>query len=245
MMNEKAEQLGMTNTHFENACGLDTDNHLTTARDIAVMSRYLIVNYPQIKEFTTKWQDTIIHNTARGSTEFGLTNTNKLIKQYPYATGLKTGSTSKALYCLSATAEKDGLSLIAVIMASPDPKARFSEASKLLDYGFTNYSIANGREAGTSAGTIKIFKGKQESAEVYIKDKVSLVVKKGNNTALTEKTELSEGIQAPVKSGAKVGEIIYYCDGNEVGRSDITVKDSIEKATMGDMIKRLAKNWFL
>ena len=137
-MNEKAAELGMEDTHFVNACGLDADGHVSSAYDVALMSRELILNYPEIREYTTTWMDTITHHTAKGDSEFGLTNTNKLVKNYEGATGLKTGSTGKALYCLSGTAERNGMELIAVIMAAPDFQTRFSEDMKLLDYGFAN-----------------------------------------------------------------------------------------------------------
>ena len=140
-MNERAMGLGMNNTNFVNCCGFDTDGHMSTARDIALMSRELITKYPQIHDYSTIWMDTIIHSTRRGDSEFGLTNTNKLIKQYEWATGLKTGSTGLAKCCLSATANKDGIDLIAVIMAAPDSKTRFAEAVNLLNYGFNTCDI--------------------------------------------------------------------------------------------------------
>ena len=141
-MNERAAELGMSNTHFEDCCGLtDSDGHYTSARDVALMSRELITRYPQIFDYSGIWMENIIHTTAKGSSEFGLANTNKLLKQYQWATGLKTGSTSKAKYCVSATARKDDIDLIAVIMAAPDYKARFSEAVRLLDYGYANCSL--------------------------------------------------------------------------------------------------------
>ena len=136
-MNERAKGLGMNNTTFINCCGLDTDGHMSTARDVALMSRELIVQYPQIHNYSTIWMDTITHVTRKGESEFGLTNTNKLIKQYQWATGLKTGSTGLAKCCLSATANKDGVELIAVIMAAPDSKTRFSDAVTLLNYGYS------------------------------------------------------------------------------------------------------------
>lgn len=141
MMNERAEELGMKDTHFVNCCGLDTDGHLTTAYDIALMSRELITKYPQIHTYSTIWMENITHTTKRGTEEFGLTNTNKLIRQYPYATGLKTGSTSQAKYCVSATAEKDGIELIAVIMAAPDSASRNTDATALLNYGYAKCSL--------------------------------------------------------------------------------------------------------
>ena len=140
-MNQRAKELGMKDTSFVNCCGLDTDGHMTTAYDVALMSRELITKYPQIHNYCTVWMDTITHVTAKGSSEFGLTNTNKLIKQYEYATGLKTGSTSLAKYCLSATAKRDDMELIAVVMAAPDYKVRFQDAVTLLNYGFSKCRI--------------------------------------------------------------------------------------------------------
>ena len=136
MMNQKAKELGMEETHFENASGLDSDNHVTSAYDIAVMSKELTTKYPKVFELTSIWMDSIIHHTARGDEEFGLTNTNKLIPWYEGATGLKTGSTSKALYCLSGTATRNGLDLIAVVMAAPDYKTRFHEVMKMFRLRF-------------------------------------------------------------------------------------------------------------
>ena len=136
-MNAKASELGMTDTHFEDCCGLtDSDGHYTTAMDVAVMSRELTVKYPKIFEYTGIWMEDITHETSQGSSKFTLNSTNKLLKQYPFTTGLKTGSTSKAKFCLSATATKDGIDLIAVIMGAPDYKARFKDARTLLSYGF-------------------------------------------------------------------------------------------------------------
>ena len=141
LMNEKAESLGMQNTHFEDCCGLtDSDDHYTSAKDVAIMSRELITKYPEVFKYTKIWMEDIEHKTAQGTSVFTLSSTNKLLKRYEYATGLKTGSTSKALYCLSATANKDGMELIAVIMGAPDNNSRFSDAIALLNYG---YSVVN------------------------------------------------------------------------------------------------------
>lgn len=136
MMNERAKGLGMNDTTFINCCGLDADGHMTSANDIALMSRELITKYPKIHDYCTIWMENITHTTAKGSSEFGLTNTNKLIKHYQYATGLKTGFTNTAMYCISATAKKDGMELIAVIMGAPDIKSRSADATSLLNYGF-------------------------------------------------------------------------------------------------------------
>ena len=140
-MNARAKGLGMKHTNFVNCNGLDTDGHEMSARDIALMSRELMTKYPQIKDYCTVWMENITHTTARGSSEFGLTNTNKLIRQYEYATGLKTGSTGKAKFCVSATASKNGVDLIAVIMGAEDSKSRFKDAVTLLNYGFGKCQI--------------------------------------------------------------------------------------------------------
>ena len=135
-MNERARGLGMENTNFVNCNGLDTEGHVTTARDIAAMSRELLTKYPQVHDYVTIWMENITHTTRKGSSEFGLTNTNKLIRQYQYATGLKTGSTADAGFCVSATAEKNQMEMIAVIMGAKDSKSRFADATTLLNYGF-------------------------------------------------------------------------------------------------------------
>lgn len=244
LMNQKAQALGMKNTTFKNACGLDADGHTMSARDIAIMSRELITKYPDIQKYTKTWQDTITHTTRKGTTEFGLTNTNKLIKQYNGATGLKTGSTSKALYCLSGSAERDGLSLIAVVMAAPNPKVRFKEVMKMLDYGFANYTVAKGEPKGKAVGQINIFKGEIEKADVIVKDDVCVLVQKGSKTKITSKIELTEALAAPVQKGTKAGEIIYYSDNKEVGKSDLIIAEDIPKAGINTILKKLLIDWF-
>ncbi len=244
MMNEKAKVLGMENTHFENACGLDSENHYTTAQDIAIMSRELLNRYPEVKDYTTTWQDVITHTTSKGTSEFGLTNTNKLIKWYEGATGLKTGSTSKALYCLSGSAFKNDMGLIGVIMAAPDPKVRFREMMKLLDYGFGNYTIINGETPGTRVGEIPVYKGNEKTVTGEVSELVSWPVKKGAENSFESKLEIAENINAPFDKGTKLGEIIYYYEGEEIGRSDIVASDAVEKATLGDTIINILNNIF-
>lgn len=243
MMNRKAKELGMKNTNFENACGLDSENHLMSAKDIAIMSRELTVKYPDIKKYTTTWQDTIIHKTKKGESEFGLTNTNKLIKWYNGATGLKTGSTGKALYCLSGTAEKNGFELIAVVMAAPDPKVRFQEVMKMLDFGFAGYTVAKGLEKGSVAGSIGIYKGCEDFVDVLVKDDIKILIPKGSSTNIDSKTEISEGLIAPAEKGSKAGEIIYYYNGEEVGRSDLITAKTIEKAQFNITMQKLLIKW--
>lgn len=242
-MNERAKSLGMVHTHFVNACGLDADGHLTTAHDIALMSRELIQNFPEIKEYTTTWQDSITHHTRRGDSEFGLTNTNKLIRWYDGATGLKTGSTGNARYCLSGTAEKDGLSLIAVVMAAPDYKARFREVMQLLDYGFANYTLETGREKGYVMGAVPVSKGAKAQVDAAIAEEISVLVQKGAESTWDTKTELLPALEAPVEKGAKIGELIYLKDGTETQRVDLIAAEDVARIGMEQMLERLLMAW--
>ena len=214
-----------------------------SAKDIAIMSRELITKYPDIQNYTTKWQDSITHTTKKGSTEFGLTNTNKLIKWYNGATGLKTGSTGKALYCLSGTAEKDGLSLIAVVMAAPEPKVRFQEVMKMLDYGFANYTTVKGEAKDKAMGEVTVLKGECDKVTAVVDKEISILAKKGENKKLTTKVELTEGIKAPFDKGAKLGEVIYYYDNAEAGRVDLVADKAVKKANLKDNILKLFNRW--
>lgn len=242
LMNEKAKSLGMVNTHFVNACGLDADGHMTTARDIAIMSSELITKYPDVMKFTKVWQDTITHETRKGSTEFGLTNTNRLIKMYTGAIGLKTGSTGKALYCLSGAAERNDMKLIAVVMGSPDSKTRFSDVVSMLDYGFANYGIEKGRKAGEIVGTVEVHKGKEKVVDAAIKEEIRLVMQKGSSVQMEGDISLSEHINAPVKQGDTIGQIIYYIEGQEVGKSEIVASTDVDKIDFGSMFFRILEN---
>ncbi|MCL2352636.1 MAG: D-alanyl-D-alanine carboxypeptidase [Firmicutes bacterium] len=245
MMNSRAAELGMADTRFANACGLPTAGHLTSAYDIALMSRELITKYPEVFKYTKIWMDKITHKTSRGEEDFGLTNTNKLIKSYPAATGLKTGSTNEALFCISATAERNGLQLIAVILGAPDPGTRFGEAIKMMDYGFANYALVPGDPAGTVLGRVSVQKGGEEEVNAVVKARVAALVTKGKSTELKKDVRLAEAVYAPVKAGAKVGEVIYYHENAEVGRSDLIAQSGVEKATLRDMIGRAAQRWFV
>ncbi len=242
LMNSRAKELGMNNTTFKNACGLDEEGHMTTAADIAVMSRELLHNFPEIKEYTTTWQDTITHSTKRGDNEFGLTNTNKLIKWYDGATGLKTGSTGNAKYCLSASADKNGMELVAVVMAAPDNKSRFSEAMKLLDYGYANYTVMTGAKQGDTAGEANVSRGEHETVLLEMgSDIKALIPKGGSEPSLT--FEIYEDICAPVEKGTKAGEAIYTLDGKTIATADIVTAESVERANLGTVAKRLLGSW--
>lgn len=243
-MNKKAQELGMKETHFVNACGLDVDGHETSANDIALMSRELMTRFPEIKEYTTTWQDTIVHKTRKGESEFGLTNTNKLIKWYEGATGLKTGSTGKALYCLSGTAERDGLHLIAVVMAAPDFRVRFQETMKLLDYGFANYSAEKGLPAGEKMAEISVTKGMADTVDGVVKEEISFLLKKDGGKEWETKTEVLPRVDAPVQAGEKLGEVIYLINGEEVGRTDLIASENVEKTDLSTMLERMLQQWF-
>ena len=242
-MNERAKELGMEDTNFVNACGLDTEGHVSSAYDIALMSRELMENFPEIKEYTTTWQDSIIHKTRRGEETFGLTNTNKLIQWYDGATGLKTGSTGNALYCLSGTAERDGMGLIAVVMAAPDYKVRFREVMQLLDYGFANYAIEKGREKGYAMGEVPVEKGMTDTVEAVVAEEISVLVPKGKEAQWETKTELLPAVSAPVEAGTKVGELVYLRDGEEVGRVELTAGENVAKANVDTMLRRMLAGW--
>jgi D-alanyl-D-alanine carboxypeptidase (penicillin-binding protein 5/6) len=242
-MNAKAASLGMENTNFANACGLDADGHFTTAHDIALMSRELILKYPSVFEYTKIRLDKIIHRTARGEEEFGLTNTNRLIRSYSGATGLKTGSTSQALYCISATAEKEGMQLIAVVLAAPDPITRFDGAMKMFDYGYANFALIAKEETGTPMGEIRIYKGATETSSVVIKEQVNMLAPKGKHVTLDGEVIILEFLDAPIAQGTIAGEVIYTWEGEEVGRSELIVPTDIEKASAGTTMGRLFKRW--
>ncbi len=237
-MNAKAKELGMTNTHFEDCCGLtDSDNHYTTARDIAIMSRELTTKYPQIFEYTKIWMEDITHVTAQGSSIFTLSSTNKLLRQYEWATGLKTGSTSKAKYCLSATASKDGTDLIAVVMAAPDPKARFQDAVTLLNYGFNVCNIyvdAN----DTKPGNMEVRGGVEKSVPLCYEGEFRYVDTDGNDLGLVEKMiHLPEYAPAPVAKGQVAGEAVYFLNGKAIGSVPILFDADVEKAKYIDYLK--------
>ncbi len=244
MMNEKAKELGMNNTHFVNCCGLDVDNHYTTAYDIALMSRELITKYPQISDYSTVWMENITHTTKKGQSEFGLTNTNKLIKSYNGITGLKTGSTSLAKYCLSATAKRNGMDMIAVVMAAPETKVRFREAAKLLDYGFANCSIFQDDNKDLAVTPIPVKKGVADGLNYRVNNKFSYLCLKGTNPAdITKKVTIEESVSAPVKENDKVGEVTYQLGGKTIGKVDIVAAENVDKASFKDYFKAAVKKF--
>lgn len=238
-MNERAQGLGMEHTHFVNCNGLDTDGHETSARDIALMSRELITKYPQIHDYCTIWMENITHTTRKGTSEFGLTNTNKLIRQYEYATGLKTGSTGLAKFCVSATAKKGDVELIAVVMAADDSKLRFKDATTLLNYGFGKCQIYQDTEP-PKLEKIKVEGGVKEEIGIVYKNTFSYLDMSGGNLGqITSRLEMEESVSAPVKKGDTVGKLVYEWNGTDIGSVDIVAGEDAKKATFLDYIGKI------
>lgn len=243
LMNEKAESLGMQNTHFEDCCGLtDSDNHYTSAKDVAIMSRELITKYPEVFKYTRIWMEDIEHKTAQGTSTFTLSSTNKLLKQYEWTTGLKTGSTSKALYCLSATADKDGMELIAVVMAAPDNKTRFQDAMNLLSYG---YSVSQMYEDENKEALPpqKIEGGIEDTVNLTYAGPFAYLDTTGSNlNEIQKEISLPESVAAPVAEGDAIGEAVYKLNGTRIGSVSILAAKSVEKAGYKDYWKKV---WIL
>lgn len=239
-MNQKAAALNMADTHFEDSCGLtDSANHYTTARDVAIMSRELITKYPEIFEYTKIWMEDITHTTAKGSNAFTLSSTNKLLKQYQWTTGLKTGSTSTAKYCLSATAQKDGIDMIAVVMAAPDFKVRFQDAITLLDYGFGVSKIYEDKNEDQLPNQV-VKNGVKENVPVYYESEFRYLDVTGKDLSKMEKKfEFIDEIKAPVEKGGTAGEAVYSLDGARIGSVPILFSESVVKAVYKDYVLRI------
>lgn len=245
-MNERAKGLGMENTVFKNCNGLDTDGHVTTARDIALMSRELITKYPDVYEYTKIWMDTIVHKTKKGEEEFGLSNTNKLIRQYPYATGLKTGSTGEAKFCLSATAQKDGIDLIAVIMAAPDVKTRFADAQTLLNYGFSICRKYEDPDWESVQKTVKVERGEEDQVKVVQKSGFSYLDVSGADVSGVEKEVVPKAsLKAPVKKGQKAGTVQYLLNGEKIGEVELAAADDVPAMSLKHAIEDVLDSFSL
>lgn len=239
MMNAKAKELGMENTHFVDCCGLtDSQEHYTTSRDIAIMSRELITKYPQIFAYSSIWMEDMVHTTAKGSSNFTLTNTNKLLKQYEWATGLKTGFTSKAKYCISATANRNGIDLIAVIMGAETKEQRNQTVIELFNYGYsisTMYQDANEE----TLMPIRVEGGIEENVPIYIEEAFRYLDTEGNDLSKVEKViRVPEYVTAPVLEGEVAGRVCYSMDGKEIGSVCILYGKTVEKAFYKDYLKK-------
>ncbi len=220
-MNERAKQLGMNDTNFINCNGLDAEGHVTSAHDIALMSRE-IMRHPKIFEYTTIWMDSLRDGA------FGLVNTNKLVRFYQGATGLKTGSTSVAGFCISATAKRDGMDLIAVVMGAPTSKERFADATKMLDYGFASYGICNTLVSDDELSPVTLKKGVKDTVNIGLSDGFSLLMKKAEIVNLEKKISLPESINAPIAKNHKVGTVEFFSNGKSVAQCDIVAKEDIK-----------------
>lgn len=234
-MNKRAQGLGLTNTHFCDCSGLsDDDAHYTSARDVALMARELIVRYPEIYDYSTIWMEDIVHVTKKGSETFTLSSTNKLLKQYPHATGLKTGSTDKAKYCLAATAHYEGMDLIAVVMAAPDYQVRFTEAQTLLEYGFSQCSLYTDN-AKIDQDSVAIFGAIKREISVRPQNSFTYLNTTGDDiSGITRQVKLPNQVEAPARKGNQAGEIGYYLNGNKIGSVALVFAEDIEKAAYGD-----------
>lgn len=239
-MNQEAERLGLENTHFEDCCGLtESTGHYSTAADVAVMSRQLVERYPQVLEYSSIWMENITHETRQGTTEFGLTNTNKMIRTYEGCVGLKTGSTSVAKYCVSSVAQRDGMTMLAVIMAAPDPKTRFADAAVLLNYGFGSCSLYVDED--TAPGAPAEVKGGVEEAVSWEYEEPFRYLDTGGAAldAVEKELEIRQ-VKAPVKKGDVVGKAVYRLNGQEIGSVRLISSQEVRKAGYGDALKKAA-----
>lgn len=236
-MNERAKQLGMNDTNFVNCNGLDEDGHVTSAHDIALMSKELM-KHPKIFEYTTIWMDSL----RDGS--FGLVNTNKLVRFYQGATGLKTGSTSVAGFCISATAKRDNMDLIAVVMGAPTSKERFADATKMLDYGFANYAISNSLVTADELPDITVKKGLADTVSIGLADGFNMLLEKSKIGSVEKTITLPDHVNAPIAENHKVGEVEFFLDGKSIGKCDIVAKAEVKALNPWGMIKKLSSYYF-
>lgn len=237
-MNKRAKELGMNDTSFKNCHGIDADGHLTSSYDIAIMSRELMTKHPKIMDYTTIWMDSL----RDGKSE--LVNTNKLIRNYEGATGLKTGSTSTALFNLSATATRNNLSLIAVIMRGETSAIRFSEAKKLLDYGFSNFEYVECSKKDDLVKSITVDKGINNNVDAIFDSAQGCLIKKGTFKSITTNISLPDKVSAPIAKGQKLGEVTYSIDGKNIATVDIVAKENVKKISFVNMSVRVIENWF-
>lgn len=236
MMNDKAKELNMTGTNFVNCHGIDDPNHYTTARDIAKMSIELMTKHPEITKYTTIWMDTIRNG------EFQLSNTNKLIRYYDGATGLKTGFTSTALYNLSATATKGEMSLVAVVLTAPSSDVRNEEAKQLLNYGFANYSVQKVCQKGEVIDNVKVNKNLSSNVDIALESDISILTEKGKKLEYDKEINIEKEYIAPMKKGDKVGTVTYKDkEGNEAGTVNVVVNQDVDKSGVVDYLKQALK----
>ena len=237
-MNQKAQELGMNDTTFKNCHGIDEDGHLTSAYDIAIMSRELLMNHPSITKYTTIWMDSLRDGKS------SLVNTNKLVRNYNGCTGLKTGSTSIALYNLSASATRNNLSLIAVVLKAPTPAIRFSNAQKLLDYGFSNYTVTSFGQKGDVIKSVEIKKGTASSVDAILENDAEVLMSNGSSKDITQEIKLDDTFTAPILEGQKLGEVEFSINGNVVSTVNLVANKSSDKLSFGSITKFVINKWF-
>ena len=237
-MNQKAQELGMNDTTFKNCHGIDEDGHLTSAYDIAIMSRELLMNHPSITKYTTIWMDSLRDGKS------SLVNTNKLVRNYNGCTGLKTGSTSIALYNLSASATRNNLSLIAVVLKAPTPAIRFSNAQKLLDYGFSNYTVTSFGKKGDVIKSVEIKKGTSSSVDAILENDAEVLMSNGSSKDITQEIKLDDTFTAPILEGQKLGEVEFSINGNVVSTVNLVANKSSDKLSFASIIKFVMNKWF-
>lgn len=239
MMNEKSKELGMNDSSWKNACGLDVEGHHTSAYDIALMSRALLLEYPDIKKYTTTWMDSVRDG------EFQLSNTNKLVRSYSGITGLKTGYTSTAGHCLAATAERDGMELVCSVLKGASSAERFEAARQLLDYGFANYAVADLGEGVGSLDPIAVEMGKADTVAVAPQGSAKVLVERGQLASVEHATTLVEKVDAPVREGDILGEVLVKSGETELARIPIVACETVERLTFGDVYSRLFEALFM
>lgn len=229
LMNNTAKELGMTNTCFKNACGLEAEGHMMSARDIGILSRELLLKHPEVTDYSTIWMDSITHKTKKGESEFGLANTNKFLKKYNGANGLKTGYTSAAGFSMSATATRNGMTLIAVVMGSETKDIRYSDAEKLLNYGFANCTLYEDLNVLDGKNTMKISGGEEDSVKISAKNNFSYaLVGSADSSDISKKMKILKE-QAPVKKGEVVANMEYYNGNNKIGQIELVAVESVDK----------------
>jgi len=238
LMNQRAAQLGMEDTTFLNCTGLPAQGHVTSAYDIALMSRELVLRHSSIRTFSTIWMDSIRNG------EFGLTNTNRLVRFYPGATGLKTGSTDSALYCMAATAERDGMELIAVVMRAPTTAQRFEDAKALLDYGFANYCLSPVYPDAPLA-PVDVLLGNSAQVQPMLQRDCRLLVRKGEEGQISTRLTLAENVEAPVEQGQILGQMEVYVGQELRDTVPVLAAQGVERLTVPDIFSRLVRHLFM
>lgn len=243
-MNARAKSLGMKNTHFVNCNGLDVEGHVTTARDISLMSRELLLKYPEIKKYTRIWMEDIVHHTKKGDKKFTITNTNKFIRTYEHATGLKTGSTGKAGFCLSASAEKEKKKLIAVVMSEPDSRTRLKDVIAMMDYGFSKCDCYVDRKGSSKTYYAEVTKGVRDKVSGKAEWIFSYVHVGDEPLGKIKRKPIYKKLTAPVKKGDKIGSIQYFLKNKQIGEVSILAAEKIEKITIAVVCCRIFRRYF-